>query len=68
MVFVCNYYYDDDKIMFTQSFAEIRGLSDAKIQKILEAARKLCPSSQGFITAKECEAQRDQMIGTPLVD
>jgi meiotic recombination protein DMC1 len=45
-----------------QSLADIRGLSDAKIQKILEAARKLCPSGFGFMTAKECEAQRDKMV------
>ena len=49
--------------IYLQNLSDIRGLSDAKIQKIVEAARKLCPSAFGFITAKECEVQREHMIG-----
>jgi len=46
-----------------QVLNEIRGLSEAKISKMVEAAKKLCPTQNGFMTAKECEIMREQMIG-----
>ncbi|KAL4424897.1 hypothetical protein ABPG77_002120 [Micractinium sp. CCAP 211/92] len=41
--------------------SEIKGLSDAKVEKLLEAARKVCPKF-GFMTAKEVEADRQTTI------
>ena len=42
--------------MCLQKLAEIKGLSDAKVEKLLDAARKLC-SSYGWQTAKTMEIQ-----------
>jgi meiotic recombination protein DMC1 len=42
--------------------SEIKGLSEAKILKILEAARKVCPTGFGFITGKELDMQREKSI------
>ena len=39
-----------------QKLAEIKGLSDAKVEKLLDAARKLC-ASYGWQTAKIMEMQ-----------
>ena len=39
-----------------QKLAEIKGLSDAKVEKLLDAARKLC-SNYGWQTAKTMEIQ-----------
>ncbi|KAL4451838.1 hypothetical protein ABPG75_007500 [Micractinium tetrahymenae] len=41
--------------------SEIKGLSDAKVEKLLEAARKTCPQF-GFQSAKEYEATRQASI------
>lgn len=40
---------------------EIKGLSDAKVEKMLEAAQKLC-SRFSFTSAKELEVRRQQQI------
>ena len=42
--------------MHMQKLAEIKGLSDAKVEKLLDAARKLC-ASYGWQTAKIMELQ-----------
>ena len=42
--------------MRVQKLAEIKGLSDAKVEKLLDAARKLCVS-YGWQTAKIIETQ-----------
>ena len=39
-----------------QKLADIKGLSDAKVEKLLEAARKLCPN-HGWLSAKTVEQQ-----------
>ena len=39
-----------------QKLAEIKGLSDSKVEKLLDAARKLC-SNYGWQTAKNMEIQ-----------
>ena len=39
-----------------QKLAEIKGLSDAKVEKLLDAARKLC-ASYGWQTSKIMEMQ-----------
>lgn len=39
-----------------QKLADIKGLSDAKVEKLLEAARKLCPN-HGWMSAKTVEQQ-----------
>ena len=39
-----------------QKLAEIKGLSDAKVEKLLDASRKLC-ASYGWQTAKIMEMQ-----------
>ncbi len=39
-----------------QKLADIKGLSDAKVEKLLEAARKLCPNI-GWLSAKTVEQQ-----------
>jgi len=39
-----------------QKLADIKGLSDAKVEKLLEAARKLCPN-HGWQSAKNVELQ-----------
>lgn len=44
-----------------KSLSDVKGLSEAKILKILEAARKLEPSF-GIITAKELDLDREQNI------
>ncbi|PRW56940.1 meiotic recombination DMC1-like protein [Chlorella sorokiniana] len=44
-----------------KKLSEIKGLSDAKVEKMLEAARKLMPAF-GFQTAKEAEAQRQATV------
>ena len=42
--------------LHVQKLAEIKGLSDAKVEKLLDAARKLC-ASYGWQTAKIMEMQ-----------
>lgn len=42
--------------------SEIKGLSEAKLLKILDAARKVCPSGHGFMTGKEFDVQRERVI------
>ena len=44
------------RAMPVQKLAEIKGLSDAKVEKLLDAARKLC-ASYGWQTAKIIEMQ-----------
>jgi hypothetical protein len=44
--------------------AEIKGLSEAKIQKMVDACRKMC-SAFGFRTAKELGTVRARDIGAP---
>ncbi|BDA48492.1 Meiotic recombination protein DMC1 homolog A [Coccomyxa sp. Obi] len=44
-----------------QKLADIKGLSDAKVEKLLEAARKLCPN-HGWLSAKTVEQQRSKEI------
>lgn len=39
-----------------QKLTDIKGLSDAKVEKLLDAARKLCPQF-GLVTAKAYDAQ-----------
>ncbi|KAK9808541.1 hypothetical protein WJX73_006517 [Symbiochloris irregularis] len=41
--------------------AEIKGLSEAKIEKLVEAARKMCPEL-GWSTAKQVDEQRSKDI------
>jgi meiotic recombination protein DMC1 len=43
-----------------QKLCEIKGLSEAKIDKMLDACRKLCDF--GFKTAKEIDDQRQREI------
>jgi len=43
-----------------KNLINIKGLTEAKIDKIIEAATKLCP--MGFQTAAECYVQRQQVI------
>ncbi|CAL8463638.1 g3172 [Coccomyxa elongata] len=44
-----------------QKLADIKGLSDAKVEKLLDAARKLCPN-HGWLSAKTVEQQRSKEI------
>lgn len=44
-----------------KSLSEIKGLSEAKVLKILESARKIC-AGFGFITGKELDMQREHCI------
>lgn len=39
-----------------QKLSDIKGLSEAKIDKMLEAAKKLCPQQYGWLSAREFEA------------
>ncbi|KAK9833274.1 hypothetical protein WJX81_001649 [Elliptochloris bilobata] len=49
-------------IMYTKKqLQEIKGLSEAKVEKLLEAAKKMCPS-YGFRSANECAAQRRKEV------
>jgi hypothetical protein len=43
-----------------QKLSDIKGLSDAKVEKLLEAARKLC-STYGWQSAKSVEHQVAQI-------
>ena len=45
-----------ERMLCVQKLAEIKGLSDAKVEKLLDAARKLC-ASYGWQTAKIMEIQ-----------
>lgn len=50
-----------------QKLAEIKGLSDAKVEKLLDAARKLC-ASYGWQTAKIMEMQvRSQLVDHKII-
>ena len=49
-----------------QKLAEIKGLSDAKVEKLLDAARKLC-ASYGWQTAKIMEIQVCSCLMYPQV-
>ena len=49
--------------MCLQKLAEIKGLSDAKVEKLLDAARKLC-SNYGWQTAKTMEIQVSSLYFT----
>lgn len=40
-----------------QKLTDIKGLSEAKIEKMIEAAKKLCPSHYGWQSAREVEHQ-----------
>ena len=40
-----------------QKLTDIKGLSEAKIEKMVEAAKKLCPSQYGWQSAREVEHQ-----------
>ena len=40
-----------------QRLAEIKGLSEAKIEKMVEAAKKLCPLIYGWQSAREWDSQ-----------
>ena len=40
-----------------QRLTDIKGLSEAKIEKMVEAAKKLCPSQYGWQSAREVEHQ-----------
>lgn len=40
-----------------QKLTDIKGLSEAKIEKMIEAAKKLCPSHYGWQSAREVEIQ-----------
>jgi hypothetical protein len=45
-----------------QRLTDIKGLSEAKIEKMVEAAKKLCPAQYGWQSAREVEAQRAKDI------
>lgn len=40
-----------------QKLTDIKGLSEAKIEKMVEAAKKLCPAQYGWQSAREVEHQ-----------
>ncbi|KAI3437822.1 hypothetical protein D9Q98_000269 [Chlorella vulgaris] len=42
--------------------SEIKGLSEAKVEKMQEACKQLCPQFSGFQTAKEVESQRQTSV------
>eukprot|EP00889_Picochlorum_renovo_P001916 jgi/Picre1/28946/NNA_004340.t1 len=57
------YHTAESMLMNTfKCLSEIKGLSEAKLLKILDAARKVCPSGHGFMTGKEFDVQRERMI------
>ena len=40
---------------YMQRLTDIKGLSEAKIEKMVEAAKKLCPAQYGWQSAREVE-------------
>nr|AKI32385.1 DNA meiotic recombinase 1 [Watanabea reniformis] len=45
-----------------KKLTDIKGLSEAKIEKMVEAAKKLCPLHYGWQSAREVEVQRSKEI------
>ncbi len=45
-----------------QKLTDIKGLSEAKIEKMVDAAKKLCPAQYGWQSAREVETQRAKDI------
>ena len=50
-----------------QKLTDIKGLSEAKIEKMVEAAKKLCPSQYGWQSAREVEHQVTLKLSSPLL-
>ena len=44
-------------MLVLQKLTDIKGLSEAKIEKLVEAAKKLCPLHYGWQSAREVEVQ-----------
>ena len=61
-------FYTCDALLMntTKRLCEIKGLSEAKIEKILAAAKQICGKGVGFLTARELEIQRERDIGKKL--
>lgn len=56
----------DKSLLPLQKLTEIKGLSETKVEKMLDACKKVCIKF-GYITAKELDEIREREIGKSII-